>query len=184
MCGWNGIPDHNFLRDDHGDVALILSAKKCPRCGQRVTELKPPPPVPIQLVQAVRDAKLTPDELLSIADAVRDAPPGLSPRALAERVPSASKLITVASKLGESWAELLVIAVTLIGTYVMHQDSERAHRDAVRARPDAEQAHQDAERAHRDAVRVDSGALEDADVQRLADKLTEEFRRTRPGGSR
>lgn len=180
-CGWSGIPNHNFLRDEHGGVSLILSEKPCPRCGRQTTQLAPPPPVPIQLIQAVRDAKLTPDELTAIADAIREAPEGLSPRDMAQRVPAASSLITVASRIGEKWVELLVIAITLVVLHVQTTDAERAHQDAERAHEDARQAHEDAERAHTDSMRElrNTSELSEDDISRIVEKLEVELRERR-----
>jgi hypothetical protein len=180
-CGWSGTPNHRYLRDDFGDASIILSQKPCPRCGRAVTQLEPPPPVPIALIRAVREAKLAPNELLRIADAVRAAPDGLTPRELAVHLPAASKLITIASRVGEKWAELLVIAVTLVALYVQAAGTESAHQDATQSHRDAAQAHEDAERTHNDAVRAlrSTAELSDADIHTLADKVAAEFQKHR-----
>ena len=73
-CGWSGTPNHTFLRDDHGDVSLVLSEKPCPKCGRPVIQMEPPPPLPVQIVAALREADLTPDELRTAADALKRLP--------------------------------------------------------------------------------------------------------------
>lgn len=172
-CGWHGTPAYVHLPDERGDTLMTVSAKRCPVCSRELIRIDTRPPVPIQIVTAVRAAKLTPDELMAIADALTQAPDGLSPREVAERVPAATSLITVAQRFGAQWVEFLVIAVTLVATYVTAMDAERAHDDASRAHRDAEQAHRDADRAHRDATRAlrDTGELPDESIQTLADQI-------------
>ena len=83
QCGWNGTPNHQMLRDEHGDVALIVSDKACPACGSRTVQLdEPKPSIPIQIVTALREADLAPDELTQLANALRSAAPDASPRAV------------------------------------------------------------------------------------------------------
>jgi hypothetical protein len=185
-CGWTGVPDHLPLRDDHGDVVMTVSLKPCPRCGRETTQLeREKRPLPVQIVEAVRQADLTAQQLLELADAVDNAPRGISPRQLADQVPGASTIITVASRAGEaSWIALLGLILTVMTGYLAidraHTDAQQAHRDAERA---VQQAHEDAERALRDgrdqadaAVR-NTGKLSDEDVRRIADAVDAQLRR-------
>lgn len=190
-CGWSGTPNHKMLRDEHGDVSLVLSQKPCPKCGAQTIQLNDAKPLPIQIITAVRDADLTDDELLDLADAVREAPSDTTPRELGERVPSASKIISIASRGGEHWIELLALVLATIAFYVSHTDAQQAHRDAQQAselaHQDAQQAHQDAERARQDdgqnerqnareATRKTS-SLSDEDVRRIALQIEAELER-------
>jgi uncharacterized protein HemX len=167
-----------MLRDEQGGVSLILSQKPCPKCGAPTTQLnETKPPLPIQIITAVRDADLSPVELLELADAVRDAPAEMSPRQLAEQVPAASKIITIASRAGDRWIELLAVVLAAVAFYVQHVDAQQAHRDAQQAR---EEAHQDAERARQDsrqerrearkAART-TGSLSDEDIRKIAHQI-------------
>lgn len=106
------------------------------------------------------------DDLDQLTAALRDAPEGISPRAMAERVPHASKVITIASRAGEQWLALLAIIVTAISLYVAHTDSQQTHQDAERAHRDAAQAHRDVERTMPAAERT--GVLSDEDIRKIA----------------
>lgn len=97
---------------------------------------------------------LTAEQLSELADAIRQAPNDVSPRALADRVPFASKVIAAASKAGERWVDLLVIVVTLIAALLTYQAPEAAHRDAEVAHHDAEIAHEDTTAAQRGTARI------------------------------
>jgi hypothetical protein len=56
-----------MLRDEYGDASLILSQKRCPMCSARLVQLgDKKPPLPIQIIAAVRDADLTPAELFEL----------------------------------------------------------------------------------------------------------------------
>jgi hypothetical protein len=171
-CGWSGTPDYTNLLDVHGAPALLVASKVCRRCGMRPTvqigEQKPP--LPVLVVAAFRDANLTREELDALADAIRDAADNMSPRQLAEQVPAASKIVTVASKAGAHWLDLLTAVLMAVSLYVMHADAERAHRDAGRAHADAERAHHDAEEAHDDAIKArrSTGELTDEDMRKIA----------------
>lgn len=135
------------------------------------------PSLPVEIVTAVRDANLTVDDLEQLTAALRDAPEGISPRAMAERVPRASKVITIASRAGEQWLALLAIIVTAISLYIAHTDSQQAHQDAEAAHRDAVQAHQDAERATRTAERT--GSLSDEDIRKITRQIEEQVERHR-----
>lgn len=140
-----------MLRDEQDSPALLLSGKRCPECGGTVIQLgeeKPPPA--IQIVTAIREADLTRDELSELVDVLRDAPNDASPRALAQRVPKASGILTAAGRAGADWRFLLTTILTVIAlyfAYVAVQDADRAHIDAAQAHRDAVEAHEDAERA-------------------------------------
>lgn len=179
-CGWTGVPEQLPMRDDHGDVVITISVKACPRCGRQTTQLEQEKrPLPVQIVEAVREADLSAEELLELADALENAPSDISPRQLAQQVPGASTIITIASRAGEaSWMALLGLIVAVVIGYVAidqaHTDAQQAHRDAERA---AEQAHQDAERAIRegrdqaDAALRTTGKLSDEDLRRITDEI-------------
>ncbi len=127
-----------------------------------------------EIVTAIKEANVTAEELAAVADAVREASDDVSPRALAETVPFAAKLITVASRAGKHWRGLLVLAVTLVPPYIAHTDAQQAHRDAVQARQDAQRAHEDAERARRaDEQAKTTGRLSDGDIRAIADQMLE-----------
>ena len=165
---------------DVTDASVFLSQKACPKCGHETTQLQPKPPVAIQIIEAVRDADLSPGELLDLADAVRAAPDDTSPRQLAEQLPAASKLITVAARAGKEWMSLLILALTIIALYLQESNAQEAHRDAEQAHRDAqraiEQAHQDAERARRDGRRERREASEAARrTTSLSDKEVEKI---------
>lgn len=184
-CSWTGVPDYLPLRDDHGDVVMTVSSRACPRCGHETTPLeREKRPLPVQIIEAVREAVLTGEELLEFADALANAPSGISPRQLAEQVPGASAIITVASRAGERWIPLLALILSVVIGYLAidraHTDAQQAHRDAERA---VQQAHEDAERALRDgrdqadaAVR-NTGKLSDEDVRRIADAVEAHLKR-------
>jgi hypothetical protein len=94
--GWSGTPPHTLLRDDRGDASLILSVKRCPRCDRELTQLREKqPPIVVQIVTAIREADLTADELLRLADVVREATNDTSPRDLAAKAPGASNIIAI-----------------------------------------------------------------------------------------
>jgi hypothetical protein len=181
-----GVPDHLPLRDDHGDVLMTVSVKACPRCGHATTQLEQEKrPLPVQIVEAIREADLTAQQLLELADAVDNAPSGISPRQLDEQVPGASTIIEVASRAGEaSWIALLGLILTVVIGYLAidqaHTDAQQAHRDAERA---VEQAHEDAERALRDgrdqadAAARNTGKLSEEDVRRIADAVEADLKR-------
>lgn len=174
-CGWSGTPNHQILRDDHGDASLVLSQKPCPVCGTKTVQLgEQKPPLPIQIVTAVRAADLTSAQLLEIVEVARRAPSDVSPRELSDQVPVASKIITIASRSGEGWIGLLAIVLTAIAMYVAHMDSRQAHRDAEEA---IERSHEDAERALRNR-QEDAGepapttkGLSDEDIRKLARQI-------------
>lgn len=48
-------------------------------------------------------------------------PSDASPRAVAEQVPLPAKLITVASRAGKQWIEVLVVVLMLAIAYVQHE---------------------------------------------------------------
>ena len=181
-CGWSGTPNHTFLRDEHGDVSLVVSQKPCPKCGEQTIQLEPPPPLPVEIATALRDADLTYDQLVAAADALGKVPSDASPRAVAEQVPLPAKLITVASRVGkDQWIGILVAVIALAIAHVQHTDAERAHQDAEQAHQDAEQAHEDAERTRQDSEQARrTGSLSDDDVKRIAEKVEAAIRDARP----
>jgi hypothetical protein len=194
-CGWSGTPNHAVLRDTHGSPALLVSQKPCPRCGRETINLKAPKAsLPVEIVTAVRDADLTSAELLALADALRNAPSDASPRSVADQVPSASKLITIASRAGKHWLELLTLIVMAVALYVQHHDAQQAHHDAQqahhdarRAHADAEAAHADAQKAHRDAASAarSTRALSDEDIERIIQQIERDREgKERGGGTR
>lgn len=170
------------MRDDYGDVTMTVSAKRCPVCDRQLVQRRRQPSVPVELITAVREAKLRPDELLELADELRATPDGLSPRDVAARVPAASSFVTIASRLGDNWVELLATVVMIVCTYITAADAERAHQDAVQAHKDAEVAHQDAERAHQDSVRAlrDTSQLSDEEIRKLAEQVESEVGKRNP----
>jgi hypothetical protein len=164
------------MLDEHGDVAMTLSLKTCPQCSGPLTQLREPkPPLPIQIIEAVRDADLSSQELLALADAARDAAGDTSPRDLAEQLPRASKIIEVASRAGEQWMEILALVAAAIAIYVAHMDAREAHRDALQA---IDQAHRDTDRAlqaSREKRQTFSagttGGLSDEDIRKIAEQV-------------
>lgn len=159
-CGWTGTPNHTILRDEHGDPALVVSQKPCPICGAGTTTLDSPKrSLPVEIITAIREANLTGDELSAVGDAVRAAAQDVSPRELAEQVPAASKLITVASRAGENWLQLLALVVSIVAIYIAHADTQQAHRDAEEALRVARQAQSTAE-------------LSDDEVREIADRIS------------
>lgn len=167
-----------MLRDDYGDVSLILSAKQCPVCGSQLVQLgEKKPPLPLQIVAAIRDADLTQAALSELRSAVEQASRDTSPRELATQVPAASKIFNVASKAGENWIGLLALVLATIGMYVAHMDAQQAHHDAQEA---IGQAREESERARRDAKREgeqiprsqkSTGALSNEDVDKIVEQV-------------
>ncbi len=173
-----------MLRSEHGDVSLIVSQKPCPVCGAPIVQLREPKPaLSIQIVSAVRDADLTPDDLSELADALGRAATNASPRELAALVPAASKVITIASKAGENWIGLLALIVAVIAIYIAHTDAQQAHQDAERAiesaHTDAERARQDSQDALKQARSADrkTSTLSDDEVRKIAEQIEAELRR-------
>lgn len=165
-CGWTGRPPHAVLPDERGEPSLIVSLKKCGRCGEQLTQVNERPPLPIEIVTAVQEADLSLEELEKFADAIRTADPATTPRQLAESIPGSSKIITVATRAGDHWIEILAIVITLVIFSLTHQDAQQAHKDAQRAHRDAQQAHRDAQQ---DAPKTAS--LTDAEVRRIAEQI-------------
>lgn len=163
-----------MLRDEYGDVALIVSQKPCPQCGAQSIQLnESKPSLPVQITTAIREANLSPDELTTFARVVREASPETSPRELADRakIPAAENVISVASRAGKNWIGLLGILIALVAIYMSHTDAEQAHRDAERA---IGQAYLDAEQAthavNRTAARP-TGMLTEDQVRKIAEQI-------------
>jgi hypothetical protein len=170
-----------MLRDDHGDVSLILSQKPCPQCGAQAIQLnEAKPTLPVEIATAIRDADLTPDQIGTLARVIREADPEISPRELADRVqiPAASPLITVASRAGKNWIALLSLILTVTAIYVAHTDVQQAHHDAERA---IQQSHMDAEKALREAREPSrsTGTLSQEEVNRIAAQIEQQLARNK-----
>lgn len=185
-CGWSGTPPHAVLDDKHGNPSLLVSQKFCPHCRHQLIQTnEPKPSLPVEFVTAVREAKLTPDQLLELSNAARNAPPGMSPRQLADEVPAASTVITVAAmRGGDRWISFLMLAIAIISAYLgyaaiqqsedamdqAHEDAqeaiEQAHDDAQEA---MDQAHEDAQEALREARSTES--LSDGEIRDIARRI-------------
>jgi hypothetical protein len=166
-----------MLRDDYGDVALIASQQPCPQCGAQTTRLgEPKPSLPVEIVTAVLEADLSPEDMSKLARVLREASPDVSPRELADRaqLPAASTVITVASRAGKNWIAVLALVLTVVAIYVAHSDAQQAHRDAERA---IHQAHVDAEQALREARQParSTGTLSDDDVRHIVQQIEHEL---------
>jgi hypothetical protein len=163
-----------MLRDDYGDVALIVSQKPCPNCGAQSIQLgEPKPSLPVQIATAIREANLSPSELTTLARVVRDASPETSPRELADRakIPAAENVISVASRAGKHWIGLLGLLIAVVAIYISHTDAEQAHQDAEQA---IRQAHLETEQAVHAAERTatrPTGALTEDQVQKIAEQI-------------
>jgi hypothetical protein len=174
-CGWSGTPPHLPLLDENGDVALTVSAKRCPNCAAELVVLREQRPSRIvEIITELRNADLSTDDLAALADVVRAAPGDVTPRALAKDAPRAARVITVASREGKDWLPLLALVVALVLAYIAHADAERAHQDAGVAHQDAVVAHQDAEAARR------SSSLTQADIDRIVQQVEEQIAAARP----
>lgn len=104
----------------------------CPQCGAEAVNLAPPRErIVVDLVQAIRAADLTIDEIGEITRVLQGKRGGdISPRELAERAPRASKLGVIASRVGEQWPILVTAALAaVVSLYAQHQ----SHADAERA---------------------------------------------------
>jgi hypothetical protein len=174
-CGWSGTPPHLPLLDENGDVALTLSGKQCPNCTAQLIVLREKRPSRIvEIITELRNADLSADDLAALADVVRAAPKGVSPRTLAADAPRAARVITIASREGKDWLPLLAVILTLVVAYIQHADAERAHHDAVVAHQDAIVAHRDAVVAHQDAdATLRSSSLTQADIDRIVHQVEE-----------
>jgi hypothetical protein len=162
------------LRDEHGDVSLILSQKPCPKCGSPLSLVQTRERIALSVVTAMREIDLTAEQLSKLADAIREAPDDVSPHTLADHVPFASRVIAVASKAGDHWVELLVIVVTLFAAWLAYQAAETAHRDAEIAHHDAEIAHDDAS-----AARHGTGRISKEDADRITLEVEQELEKSR-----
>jgi hypothetical protein len=170
-----------MLRDDHGDVALVVAQKHCPQCGTRAVQLnEPKSSLPVEIVTAVRDAGLTADQLEGLARAIRESDASTTPRELADRaqIPAAGRVIAIASKAGKNWLVLLGVVIALVAAYVAHSDAEQARRDAQQA---IEQSHEDVEaelRASREPSRSTKELSQDQ-VDRLVSEIEKALERDR-----
>jgi hypothetical protein len=133
--------------------------------------------IALSVVTAIRETDLTAEQLTDLADAIRVAPADVTPRALAEQAPFASKVIAVASKADEHWIELLAIAVTLFVTWLTLQAAQTAHRDAEIAHHDAEVAREDAQ-----ATRRGTGRMSKEEPERIAREVEQKLEESKRGG--
>jgi hypothetical protein len=161
--------------DENGDVAMTVSAKRCPSCSAQLVVLRERRPSRIvEIITELKNADLSTDDLAALADVIRAAPEDVTPRVLAEDAPQAARAITIASREGADWLPLLGVVVALVLAYIAHADAQRAHQDAMVAHNDAVVAHQDAVALQKDAEAAPrSRSLTQADIDRIVEQVEE-----------
>lgn len=118
--------------NEMGEEVTVAAGNMCQGCrSTHVIDISPRPRVNAEVItQAIRDADMSVNDLQDLAAAVQAATGDISPRALAEQVPSAQHVIVIASRAGRDWLALLGIVIAIVLGYVAHLDAEKASRSA------------------------------------------------------
>jgi hypothetical protein len=122
----------------------------CPRCGQLTARVQPRERIRRDLAAVLRESGLTRQDIQDLRDALSDDA-GLSPRALAERVPKATGLINHAVRAHGS-RDWLMVLLTIVGLLAAIATAQFTHEQSETAKRAVDTAHRDAEEARRDAA--------------------------------